>query len=192
MIIKTGYYDWNDFALKDSFYPDDIPEEWRLSFYANEIECAQICLAGLQKMEGFDELFDDLPEQFDLIVKCDALDQWSLLEDLLNNDDINIKTIVLNELCLQQWSDQLAKFSVPVCLLDEKQSLGLEIKIKPSKGSINIVYANEVQSLKQWRAFIDQWVAEDSAEEYYLLLRSDVYNSSLSAELRMMIEMMGY
>ncbi len=195
MIIKTGYYDWNDFGIKDSFYPEDMPKEWRLSFYANEHECVQIALAGLDKIEDINELFEDLPEQFDLIVRCDEVAQWPLLGDLLASEEVSIKAIVLNELCQQQWSEQLAKLSVPVFMPNDRQSLNFKVNMKSSQllnSEMNIVYVSDIQTLKQWRAFIDQWVAEESAEEYYLLLKADVFNSSVSSELRLMIEMMGY
>ncbi len=34
--IKVGSYGWEFASFLQSFYPQDLPQEWRLSFYANE------------------------------------------------------------------------------------------------------------------------------------------------------------
>jgi len=34
--IRVGAYDWDHAHWLGSFFPDDLPEDWRLSYYANE------------------------------------------------------------------------------------------------------------------------------------------------------------
>ena len=195
MLIKTGYYDWNNVGLNDSFYPDDIPEEWRLSFYANEIECAQVNLAELGDGEDAEELFDDLPESFDLILTCDDLKQWDLLEQLLDNDDVNVKTVVVNEACFNEWSDELKKRQVTYFALADKFEDSFETGVKVegfNSDQINIVYIDTDQDLKKWKKSIQCWVDKDSDNEYFFLLNASLFQSSKAGELRMLIDMMGY
>ncbi len=37
--MQIGSIDWNHFHWFDSFYPESLPEEWRLTYYANEFPC---------------------------------------------------------------------------------------------------------------------------------------------------------
>jgi hypothetical protein len=37
--VRIGAMDWRDPAWTGSFYPGDMPEEWRLSFYASQYNC---------------------------------------------------------------------------------------------------------------------------------------------------------
>lgn len=37
--IRLGAMDWRDPAWTGSFYPADMPEEWRLSYYAGQFNC---------------------------------------------------------------------------------------------------------------------------------------------------------
>ena len=200
MRIKIGYYDWNQFGLKDSFYPEDMPLEWKLTFYANEIECTQLALGKLKSTDDISELFEDLSDDFDVLIKMDEIDQWPLLSELLVNNNANIKAVVCSEECQKRHSKQIASFSVP-CFNEadineaDKVSISLLPEINAKQlltGSMNIVYVNEMLTLKQWRVFIDQWVLQADQEDCFLMLDADVFSSSVSGELRMMIDMLGY
>ena len=195
MNIKTGYYNWNEFGLKDSFYPDDMPGEWRLTFYANEIECTQISLDGLGDLDEAGELFEDLNEQFHLLVHCHDEKQWSLLNQLLENDEISIAALLINELSQKHWSEQLKKASIPCFFKSDEQSILFEKNVvgrQLLKDGLKIVYLDELLSLKQIRLFIEQWAKEAQNVEYYILLNASIYNSAQAGEIRLMIEMMGY
>ncbi len=37
--MQIGSIDWNHPRWTDSFYPESLPEEWRLTYYANEFPC---------------------------------------------------------------------------------------------------------------------------------------------------------
>lgn len=195
MIFKTGYYNWHNFGLKDSFYPDDMPEEWRLTFYANEIECVQISLSSLKEMDDVDELFENLTDQFSLIIYCDDVALGDQLASLLENDDISINALVLSEPFHQKWSQQLDQYSIP-CLVESKnKGITFDQSLSGSQlvnKQFNILYLDELLDLKNIRLLIEQWVKGEKAEEYYLLLNPSCYKSSAAGELRLLIEMMGY
>ena len=62
--IKVGSYGWQSASLLQSFYPPDLPEDWRLSFYANEFSSVLVpadvwCAAELDIEE-----WQDVPEHF--------------------------------------------------------------------------------------------------------------------------------
>jgi len=72
-MIALGCFDWRHAAWEGGFYPDDLPAEWRLTFYANEFDALGLAaeawlapsleeLAGWVKdtREGF-RLYPELP-----------------------------------------------------------------------------------------------------------------------------------
>ncbi|MGB0721281.1 MAG: hypothetical protein ACPGU7_02685 [Gammaproteobacteria bacterium] len=56
----------------ESFFPDDIPAQWRLDYYANEFE-ALVVRPGERVMDGLDSMVEDLEDLEDLE---DVLTLW--------------------------------------------------------------------------------------------------------------------
>jgi hypothetical protein len=38
-IVRIGCRGWQDTPWSAGYYPEDLPEEWRLAYYANEADC---------------------------------------------------------------------------------------------------------------------------------------------------------
>ena len=65
--LKVGVFDWPRFARGQDFYPDDLPPEWRLNYYANAFETACLPLSALPGPgEEREEWLDSLPPGFRL------------------------------------------------------------------------------------------------------------------------------
>jgi hypothetical protein len=57
-MIRLGGFDWRHAAWQGGFYPDDLPEDWQLTFYANEFDAlglaAEAWLApSLEELAGW-------------------------------------------------------------------------------------------------------------------------------------------
>lgn len=64
--MLVGLRDWTHPALGEGYYPDDLPEDWRLSYYANEflaVLVPQIAWRALER-EELAAWVDDAPERF--------------------------------------------------------------------------------------------------------------------------------
>ncbi len=64
--IRLGAMEWRDPAWVGQFYPADMPEEWRLSYYASQFNCVFLkakdwCDASLSELEQW---CDDVHSQF--------------------------------------------------------------------------------------------------------------------------------
>lgn len=62
--IRVGACDWQHTRWQGVFYPDDLPEDWRLSYYANEFSCVLVPenrwrAEDAQLSEWADEVSDD-------------------------------------------------------------------------------------------------------------------------------------
>jgi len=51
--IQVGAFDWQRLHWSGDFYPDDLPEDWRLSYYANEFS-AVLVPAQIWQSQGAD------------------------------------------------------------------------------------------------------------------------------------------
>ena len=70
--LRCGVFDWPRFPGKGGFYPDDLPPEWRLNYYANAFESACLPLTALPvDGELREEWLDSLPEGFRLSLRAD-------------------------------------------------------------------------------------------------------------------------
>jgi uncharacterized protein YecE (DUF72 family) len=87
--IEIGALGWLHEGWQDQFYPDELPEDWQLSYYANEfrfvvIPCDQWMRAEQDEMEQW---LDDVHDQFSFFAEINhaSLETGRLqLEQLLN------------------------------------------------------------------------------------------------------------
>lgn len=69
-------YGWQHDAWQDRFYPDDLPSDWRLGYYANEFKAVVVPVADWQGLTGadFEAWRDDVGEEFRFFLELDATD----------------------------------------------------------------------------------------------------------------------
>lgn len=62
--LLIGAYGWQQPPMIEQFYPEDMPEEWRLSFYANEFPAVLVPFDEWSVVEDELEEWLDVPEGF--------------------------------------------------------------------------------------------------------------------------------
>lgn len=64
--LRLGTVGWNRGFEAAGFYPEDLPEEWRLTYLSNELDCVLIPAALLDSVdrETFEEWVEDTHERF--------------------------------------------------------------------------------------------------------------------------------
>jgi len=132
--IIVGACDWDRPEWLSTFYPDDLPEDWRLSYYANEFSAVLVPQAKWRAADvDFEQWAEDVPEGF----------RFYFLTDELDVDDAQIKSqlgaafsgfvamqgnstvalIQCAEKKLRGWKDWLVEMdAVAVFLMDEDLS----------------------------------------------------------------------
>ena len=80
-----GAKDWQHDNWLDSFYPDDLPEDWQFSYYNNEFQCVLLSDERLQNIdeEQLQEWLEDIAEPFRFFVELCPHTQWRTLEPKL-------------------------------------------------------------------------------------------------------------
>ncbi len=80
--IIVGACDWEHEHWLGCFYPDDLPEDWRLSYYANEFSGVLLPQdKWCNDNADFEQWLEDVPEGF----------RFYLLSENLTLDDSHIK-----------------------------------------------------------------------------------------------------
>lgn len=73
MSIELVARDWNRLDWCGSFYPDGLPEDWRLTYFANAFEAVLIPLSVWQLQAGvLGQWANDVPMRFRFYMETDA------------------------------------------------------------------------------------------------------------------------
>lgn len=88
--LRVGSIGWQHDDWQNSFYPEDLPEDWRLSYYANEFSTVLIPSGYLQREDcDFEQWHEDVPDDFRFYLQWPGqmMDAGPLLEQcsLLGN-----------------------------------------------------------------------------------------------------------
>lgn len=64
--LVVGTYGWEHSAWLDVYYPDDLPEDWRLGYYANEFGCVVVPARvwGAASLGVIEQWLQDVGEDF--------------------------------------------------------------------------------------------------------------------------------
>ena len=195
--VKVGVYGWSGFASGHSFYPEDMPPEWRLSFYANEFESACIDLAepGLDS-ETLAESVEDLPAEFELALSVSAITQIESTLGLIEQRMLHAHWLIIDDRADEASADEILQHienhiaaSGPVGLLRYSRIWRPDNPV----GSSAIALLPAAATNAEYRAWIEQWLpttAADRTQALTLWCDAEIGYARL-AELRTLVELMG-
>jgi len=100
MHIVIGAYGWQHKQWQGQFYPDDIPLDWCLSYYANEFDTLLVPFKiwSESELEEIQSWIEEVPESFDLFFEVD----WDLCND-------NVKKKLSHELLVYRQAKFTSK-----------------------------------------------------------------------------------
>lgn len=94
--ISVGVFNWTQFSPNAGFYPDDLPLEWRLSYFSNEFASACVNLAAISdNLDLLGEWVEDLPESFELSFYLQRTDQIPVIQRFLQLQACRISSLVI-------------------------------------------------------------------------------------------------
>lgn len=88
--LVVGAYGWEHPAWLEAYYPDDLPEDWRLDYYANEFGCVVVPsdIWTSAEEESIQQWLEDVGDEF-----------WFFLELPAHPEDIKAQLAVLGDRC---------------------------------------------------------------------------------------------
>ena len=194
--IKVGLFDWDKFPLNNDFYPDDLPAEWKLSFYANEFETVCINFDELVKEPSLDEWFDDLAESFDLCLSLSSAEQFEQLTRLVQQSELKLNCLLIDEqerdILLQNKPDISVLLAAgmirPEQIVSRSSLWTPDINVK----SAGIALLPDIDNIRLYREWIELWLQDNSHQQLKLWMDGSTARYATLSKLRTLVELMGY
>ncbi|MCW9023591.1 MAG: hypothetical protein OQK73_02805 [Gammaproteobacteria bacterium] len=125
--LLIGARGWIHPQWKDSFYPDDLPVDWQLGFYANEFSMVVITQNEWTFIQSEPEVLDDIEASFRFLCEISLVDmsleaiklQWPLYQQIIERLGKQCAGIIFRlpvdilpdnetwQWCVQQMPDKL-------------------------------------------------------------------------------------
>lgn len=99
--LALGAIEWRHENWQGNFYPDDLPEDWQLSYYSNEFQCVMLPESGWVPGSGYDcsDWLDEINESFRFYLclpeSVSDTDEQGLFIQAVHNLDGHVAGIVL-------------------------------------------------------------------------------------------------
>lgn len=95
--IRVGARGWNFNHWAGEFYPEDLPEDWRFSFYSNDFQTVLVPGHYLAQfaLEDWQEWIEDTSKNFWFFIEIAETDSWKDIEPYLTIFSDKLKGIVV-------------------------------------------------------------------------------------------------
>jgi hypothetical protein len=216
--VNVGAYGWLHRHWINSFYPEDLPADWRLGYYSNEFDTVLVpSFYWLQQsMADCEALLDDVHPDFQFFIECD-----NRIFDMLSSSELfDALTLLKPQLSalvcpgsgrLEKAIDdryiELADM-LQVNLIADQPGPGAEKLWCSADASKNgqqkkvrlAILQDDLRDLRAVRSHIEPFIAqfqdenEDSTEEAAaaLIVRHPQLQAADLSKLRSMLEIMGH
>ena len=96
--IRVGARGWDFEQWYSEYYPDDLPEDWRFSFYSNDFQAVMIPVDYLSQFtpDDWQEWVEDTSKEFWFYVEISASSRWEEVEPYLKIFSDNLKGVVVS------------------------------------------------------------------------------------------------
>ncbi len=178
--ILVGVDDWLRFANDGEFYPDDLPAEWRLGYYANEFETACISLdqtlAGIcQDLQWLEDLADGFQLYF--APPTDADESQNTEDAALSGELSHCRQVLIEQ------GDVPADHFLPSRHFWQPDQIIADASIARLPGDAEIL---------QYRGWIEQFAAQSPHAQLRVWLDASTASAQKLTDCRMLVEMMSY
>ena len=197
MSIKLGVYNWQGFASGGGYYPDDLPDDWKLSYFSNEFSSACVDLATeALDFDGLQQQVDGLSEDFELslvFAGLAQLDQWLFYLQQLK---FKPQALILPPTAFESLIRDESRLSrLRVSGIEPARQLMAQNRLwTPEKpcAQCRIALFPAQDDMKQYRVWIERWVGNRPELCETLWLQGETANYSQLTKLRTLLELLGY
>jgi len=190
--VVVGARGWLHERWLESFYPEDIPEEWRLGFYANEFNTLLVpWTQWSESIEELEEALDDTPDDFHLYLELPNEHQT------LPANLSEIKECVTGLLCIEgtpeSWQIEAKEVGVTVYSpLVEKNDVLLRFAPFPNKGKVELVLMEsaKIDDLAMMREQLEM-ALQDTTPRLDVIFTDDIPDMEAMQNTSMIAELLG-
>jgi len=188
--LRVGAYGWRHDHWQPNFYDDELPEDWRLTFYANEFNAVLVPASYLDESRDIEQWCEDVNEGFRFYFEWpQQIDTASTLIDELLSMREKLGGILLDSNV--QLSSAQIKTNCPV--YDWQASNNLTGIWQPHHRlqSDLAVFAIDQHDLSQQRQWLEEFEQDSAGHCRTLLLSDAVLDIKKLHELKTLVELKG-
>lgn len=175
MEILIGACGWDQTGLTQSYYPADLPAEWRLSYFANEYKTVWVPSNCWRSWTDTDisAIAKDMPERFRMVLELNGggTDQIS---------SISVKIPQIVGACV--YPEAGDSFFRAGTLISTNNDI-----------VIAFVDMDKCRSLRELRVRLESWIDDSATASTALIFVESPQNvAKYLQEIKILIELMGY
>jgi hypothetical protein len=195
--VSVGAFDWASFPKHQGYYPDDIPEDWKLAFYSNEFNTACLSLSALaSQAELLSEWVADLPEEFELCLYIEHYVHIPIIHTLLQDEDCRVDSLIVDQFGSNNLLHKENLQSVLSAELEIFEFNDIWTPMNPVRPNSRFAIFPVAENMRQYRKWIEQWLEADQSdstvERKTLWLQGADTSYQQLSEIRTLTELMGY
>lgn len=171
--VLMGAYGWLHLGWQNNFYPNDLPQDWQLAYYANEFSMIVIREQEWAQIEDIAALREDCPADFRFVVE---------LPTALNQD---VLAVYIDR--VQQLGEQCAGVIIPADQINNGTDLPETI---PYYMESEIIKVQTGTSLKQLRVLLETALHASSRSPALLIAEGEPPDIELLRSAKIMLELL--
>ena len=202
--LAIGSSGWLHQQWEENYYPDDIPDEWRLNFYSHHFQCVLMrpdewLTATSEKLAQWCE---DIDESFAFFVSVtDQLDDVAIthlqqlkaqLGNQLKGLIFQSKAVTLNRSYLNDLSAILTLYADSDELIESETTIQVcwraqrEIK----QASVGFIDKATSENIREVRAHLEIFLEQSTDSDLYLFFEGDPPDSSRMQETKVIHQLL--
>jgi len=204
--IQVGAYGWRYSHWETSFYPDDMPSEWYLSYYSNEFNTVMVPADYWQEDKGFacEEWLDEIHDEFRFYIECPIQvlsddETFALFLRQLGSLQSYVAGVFLPEnVSKQASSERLQRMTQLTRVFGQTGALGNEVQAVWQEGlSENnlsaqlAIFEDDLIQLRRTRVNVEAFVENGLDEQQDIIVKHGTLSASDLMKFRSVIEIMG-
>ena len=183
--LRVGSYGWRHDHWRPNFYDDDLPEDWRLTFYANEFNTVLVPASYLDESRDIEQWCEDVNEGFQFYCEWpEHMDSTDALVEELSSMGEKLGGILLN-------SNIQLKIDCPVYSWQANDDLTGIWQPHHRLQSDLAVLAIKQHDLRQQRQWLEEFEQDSAGCCRALLLSDAVPDIKKLQELKTLVELKG-
>jgi len=184
--LKLGSYGWRHDHWQPGFYDDELPEDWQLTFYANEFNTVLVPASYLDESRDIEQWCEDVSENFRFYIEWPQ--QFAATDSLLQ--ELESMGEQLGGILLS--SDIQLDTDSPVYNWHEGNNGAAIWHPDNAIKSDLAVFAIEQYDLKQQRQWLEAFMEDSGGRGRAVLLSDAVLDIEDLRELKTLIELKGF
>ena len=181
--LQLGTRGWRHAHWQNTFYPDDLPEDWQLAYYANEFSTVLVPVEAWSQQADVAQWLDDVPEGFRFYMEAPQQQElyplFTMTCEMLQD---KLEGVVANEVI------QLP-ITAPVYVTQETDAQNILFR-EQTNGSMLALLEEDYADLKVLRKWLQQVMAENELHGIFLS------NKSVSVQqlrdVKTLVELLGF